>query len=221
VDALTVRRAEGVPAGRFLIGFAGNLAPVQAVDRLIDAVAMIDSGDTELWVIGTGTEEQALRNRSGRGASRVRFFGGVDREDADRLLAACQILVAPYDRSAYERISGGGALSSKILTYLASDRPILVSDLPSYAWIEEVGAGERVDADRPESLAQRLRDWRDRWIRAGSPLSGWPWRGPGPGRRFVERERTWDAIARDVESILWEVCERGPRKPRSLAQRDE
>ena len=208
-DPAEVRRREGVPEDRFLVGFAGNLAPVQGVARLLDAVARLDPGRIEVWVIGTGTQERELRGRAARLAARVRFFGGVEREEADRLLAACHLLVAPYERSAYERISGGGALSSKILTYLASGRPVLVSDLPSYSWIEEIGAGERVDTERPEIFAERLNDWIRRWAEAGRPESGWPFCPPGPGRRFVEEGRTWEAVAERVESILREAADRG------------
>ncbi|MBD3161714.1 MAG: glycosyltransferase [Candidatus Eisenbacteria bacterium] len=210
IDVAEVRRAETVPEDRFLVGFAGNLSPVQGVGRLLDAAALWDRDRTELWVIGTGTEESALRARADRAPARIRLFGGVDRDEADRLLAACQVLVAPYDRAAYGRISAGGALSSKILTYLAADRPILVADLPAYSWIEEIGAGERVDADRPEVLAERIDAWRDRWVEAGRPLNGWPWRAPGPGRRFVEEGRTWEAAAEKTESVLREMLpERG------------
>jgi glycosyltransferase involved in cell wall biosynthesis len=222
VDVVRERTALGVPADRFVVAFAGNLRPVQGVETLIDAArrlhadASVGPDGIELWIIGTGSIEQALRERAsgalvGSPASgapehrarmpEIRFFGGVPREESDRLLSCAQILVAPYCTDAYDRIAGD-AISTKVLTYLAADRPVLVSDLPYYRWIEERGAGECVPSNDPVALAGSIEDWRARWIRDGRPLVDWPWPAPGPGRRYVESGRTWDDAAGKVEKVL-------------------
>ena len=162
-----------------------------------------------LWVIGTGTEEERLRRSSSPLEGRVRFFGAVGPEEAERLLGACQLLVAPYRRAAYERASGGGALSSKVLTYLAVDRPLLISDLDGYFWVEEIGAGTRFVSDDPISLAASIDRWQCRWREAGAPIGCWPGPGPGPGRRFVEEGRTWEDVAGQLESVLDELLAEG------------
>jgi glycosyltransferase involved in cell wall biosynthesis len=204
-DPIRTRAEHFVNPGTFLVGFAGNLAPIQGVDRLVDAFERLSPRSADLWIIGTGTQEVELRARAAPLGARVRFFGGVTREEADRLQQACQLLVAPYPRNAYLRVSGGGALSSKVLAYLANDRPVLISDMPGYAWLEEIGAGERFAPDDAAGLARAIEAWEQRWRAAGEPLTGWPWTGPGPGWRFVEQGHTWDDAAARTESILREI----------------
>ncbi|MBM3286671.1 MAG: glycosyltransferase family 4 protein [Candidatus Eisenbacteria bacterium] len=223
IDPEAVRGKMSVPPSTFVIGFAGNLAPVQGIETLIEAAALDRSGEVELWIIGQGREERRLREiaacdvgssgatggpeqrASGASASRaarVRFLGGLPREETDRLLVSCQILVAPYRWPDHDKVSGGGALSTKILTYLASDRPVLVSDIPWYSWIAEIGAGDLFAAGEAEDLARAIEKWRRQWIEAGRPLRDWPWKGPGPGRRRVEEDWTWERSAARLEAAL-------------------
>ena len=189
-----------------MIGFAGNLSPIQGVELLIDAVRKDPSNRTACWIIGTGAQEGRLRKRAEGLGRRVRFFGGVTREESDRLQQACQILAAPYRREPYLRASAGGALSSKVLAYLANDRPILITDLPAYAWIEKIGAGQLCPTDDAAGFWQAISNWQRRWEESGRRLTGWPWDSPGPGRRFVASDRTWDDAAARVEEILDQIA---------------
>lgn len=203
IDPARERVALDVPADRFIVAFAGNLRPVQGIETLIDAFARLGA-PAELWIVGAGSLEASLRGRAAAdrtNGARVRFFGGVSREEADRILACAQILVAPYLRDAYDRIAGG-AISTKVLTYLASDRPVLITDLPYYRWIAEIGAGDCFPSGDADALAAHIDGWRERWVAAGSPLHDWPWPSSGPGRRFVEEGRTWSHAAATVEEIL-------------------
>lgn len=191
------RAAAGAGDATFVIGFAGNLARIQGIDTLIRAVHALGPGDRVLWVIGAGAEEGALRRLAATGEGTTCFFGGRSAEETDRLLSACQVLVAPYRRPDYDLASGGGALSSKVMHYLACDRPVLVSDVPGYAWIEEERLGERFTANDALSLAAKLEDAERRW--RGGGLSG-------GGRKWIERKgRTWDHAAARFEEIVREV----------------
>jgi glycosyltransferase involved in cell wall biosynthesis len=204
-DPMRTRIEHGIDPETFLVGFAGNLAPIQGVDLLVDAFQKIHGSDIALWILGTGIEEGQLRRRAAASGVRIRFFGGVSREESDRLQQACQILVAPYRREAYLRASAGGALSSKVLAYLANDRPILITSLPSYSWLEKIGAGELCVTDDPGEFAAAITGWQRRWHAAGRPLIGWPFSDVGPGRRFVESGRTWNDTAARTESVLLEL----------------
>ncbi len=208
LEPLRSRRESGVSDDRFVVGFAGNLSPIQGVDLLIDAFAGLGDIDAELWIIGTGEEEEKLRDRAESLVGRVRFWGGVDLDRAEFLLSACQLLVAPYRREGYDRVSEGGSLSSKVLTYLAVDRPVLISDIGSYAWLREIGAGRAFASGDPDSLAREVRTYYRRWCDAGAPLLDWPEPSPGPGRRYVENGRSWDDIASMLEETLFRVVAR-------------
>jgi glycosyltransferase involved in cell wall biosynthesis len=217
-DPDQTRRAQEVGPETFVVGFAGNLSRIQGVDLLISALREIPVPDVQLWIIGCGDEERRLREQGRGDSGRIRFFGGVPREESESLLSACHLLIAPYRRPDYDRVSGGGALSSKILTYLAADRPILMSDIPGYQWLSEIGAGSCVAVDGPLPLARAIEERYSLWRAAGMPSRDWPWNSPGPGVRFVEQGRTWDDAAVRVESILVELtrpveaADRGPSR---------
>jgi glycosyltransferase involved in cell wall biosynthesis len=201
-DSQKTRGDLGVSSETFLIGFAGNLSPVQGVDLLLNAFSELRIPNAVLWIVGAGTEQAMLQDRAKALGERVRFFGGVPRQDADHLLRACQLLVAPYSRCIYERIYSGGLLSSKVLTYLATDRPVLFSDVPGHLWIEMIGAGEAFDSERPSTLTALIQRWYDSWCEDGRPLADWPWESPGPGRQFVESGHTWEDSAAKLEEVL-------------------
>lgn len=220
-DPAEVRGALSVEPSTFVVGFAGNLRAVQGVSVLLDAFALLDLPDLQLWIMGTGAHDEILKRHAARmGQGPIRFFGGLPREGADRLLAACQILVAPFLREEYDRIAGG-PISTKVLTYLASDRPVLISNIPYYDWIVRIGAGESFPSGDAGALAESIRGWRQRWLDAGAPLRDWPWKGPGPGRIHVESEHTWDHAAARIEEIL-DGCvrEAAPPAPTSAARRE-
>jgi glycosyltransferase involved in cell wall biosynthesis len=209
-DPGALRAALQVPTGRFVIGFAGNLTRIQGVETLVQAFAGLEDGDAELWIIGAGTEEGSLRAIAAKNCDRVKFFGALDREETDRRLSACQILVAPYAPELYARVTGG-ATSTKVLTYLAHDRPILISDLADYASLREMGTIFPFRAGDPAALRAALAEWALRWRGAGRPLRDWPWPEPGPGRIAIERNGTWAHRARRIESIIRRLLEGASR----------
>ncbi len=211
IDPVRERSARGASPKRFIVAFAGNLRVGQGIETLVDAVAHAHLPDVELWIVGDGSIAGELRERAGSGA--VHFFGGVPREESDRLLACAQILVAPFLRETFDRVAGD-AISTKVLAYLACDRPVLITDVPYYRWIEEIGAGECVPSGDAIVLAERIAAWRARWIDAGRPLRDWPWGTPGAGRRFVESGRTWGHAAAQVEGILQETVTSSARRAR-------
>ncbi len=214
-DPVATRAHAGVDPGVFLVGFAGDLALLQGVDILIDAMLRLEDPEVRLWVIGAGEEEAALKDRAAALANRARFAGGVPREEADRLLAACQVLVAPYRRSHFERVVGDWGQTSKVVAYLAASRPILVADIPAFRWLEEAGVGERFGSDDADALAAAIVRWARAWRAAGSPLREWPWAHPGPGRRYVEEGHTWEHAALRTEEVLDGIATSAGRRRKS------
>lgn len=201
-DPREVRSLYGIEPSTFLVGFAGNLTPIQGVSLLLDAWAGAETGsDALLAIVGSGTAEADLRERARPLGARVRFFGAMDRAQADALLAASQVLVAPYRRDLLAQVTGG-AVSTKLLTYLAADRPVVVPDLEDFAPLAASNALSFYDAEDPASLSSLLLSFEARWRAAACPLVDWPWERPGPGRRFVLQGRTWLDRAVQVEEIV-------------------
>jgi glycosyltransferase involved in cell wall biosynthesis len=80
------------------IGYIGRLLPDRGVDRLLRACATL-LGGWSLTVAGTGPEQEPLEllaQRLGL-ASRVRWLGGVTREEVIALWEELEVLVLPAD----------------------------------------------------------------------------------------------------------------------------
>lgn len=83
------------------LGYVGRLLPERAVDRLLRACATL-LGGWSLTIAGTGPEQESLEllaQRLGL-ASRVRWLGGVTREEVEALWEHIEVLVLPADPEA-------------------------------------------------------------------------------------------------------------------------
>lgn len=83
------------------LGYVGRLLPDRGVDRLLRACATL-LGGWSLTIAGTGPEQESLEllaQRLGL-ASRVRWLGGVTREEVEALWERIEVLVLPADPQA-------------------------------------------------------------------------------------------------------------------------
>jgi glycosyltransferase involved in cell wall biosynthesis len=148
LERVPVTPPDGHDARRVV--FLGHLVPRQGVDMLLEALAVLAArGERVLAdVIGTGSEEGALRARSrALGLDGVvRFHGFVsDHRDVERLLAASSVAVAPYrPGETFTRYADPG----KLKAYLAAGLPVILTDVPPNARELRAKAGaEVVDYD--------------------------------------------------------------------------
>lgn len=220
-ETAALRRRHGVAEEAFLLAFAGNLHPVQGLDRFLEALARAVAPDAtgagtslHLWIVGDSPERAGLERLSARLGltSRVRFVGGLPEAEAVRHLQASQVVVAPYRPAALVAVGGHGL---KLLQGLASDRPILVPRVPGLGAPAENPAVRMVDRDDPAAWAQALRELCAAWARAGRPLRDWPWpEGRGPGREWVCAHGTWDHSAAAWEPVFARALTSTARRPR-------
>lgn len=93
---------------RFL--FAGRLVPLKRVNWLIDALANLRNHVFELWIVGIGPEEAALRNLAkDKLDNRVRWLGQLPLPEVPAVMAQADCLVLP---SVHD---GWGAVASEAL----------------------------------------------------------------------------------------------------------
>jgi glycosyltransferase involved in cell wall biosynthesis len=142
----------------FTIGYAGHLYPWKGVDLLIEAVTALP-GTRGLIVGGQEGEPdlqrlQALATRLDC-ASRVTFTGAVPpREVASRLREA-DVLLLPNPASA---ISTSFTSPLKLFEYMAAEKPIVASDLPSIREILRDGENALlVPPGNPPALTAAIR----------------------------------------------------------------
>jgi glycosyltransferase involved in cell wall biosynthesis len=153
--------------GRALV-FAGRLGPQKALGVALEAVAAVP--DVALVVAGDGPERQALERRSAELAveDRVRFLGGVSREDVLRLFSAADAAVLP---SAWENFP------HTVVEALAVGCPVIATSVGGVPEVVRDGEnGLLVPPNDPPALAAAIRrffaddELRDR-LAAAAPTS--------------------------------------------------
>jgi len=139
--------------------YVGHLRPLQGLELLLDAWPKVLASvpDARLILIGHGPLETLLREKAmHRGISyAVEFKGFIkDQADVEQILARCGLAVAPYMDSddAFVRYTDPG----KIKTYVSSDLPVVITDVPAVAReLERAGCGVIVPYD-PEAYAHTI-----------------------------------------------------------------
>ena len=83
------------PAGRLRVGFVGRLIPHKGVDVLIDAVALDDRLDADIYGAGPEADRLAARAVSRRVAGRVTFHGFADESSLPDVFRTFDVLAVP------------------------------------------------------------------------------------------------------------------------------
>lgn len=106
--------------------YAGGLNVKYGIDKLVRAFQMADTKDYELWIFGSGDYEQELKAIEARD-KRIRFFGTVSHKQVLEYERKAALLVNP--RPSDEEFTKY-SFPSKIIEYMASGTPVLVTPLP-------------------------------------------------------------------------------------------
>lgn len=182
------RRSLGLDPVGFTAGYAGSLYAGRGVELVLNLARRFPEG--RFLIIGGPTDRAKELERGSRDLklNNVLFPGFIPNAEIPSFLAACDVLLMPYQKSV--SVSGGGDTANwmspmKMFEYLASGRLILSSDLPVLrevlndgnavlcppgdvdAW---EGALRKAEADSAwrSRLGQRARedakryDWRER-----------------------------------------------------------
>jgi glycosyltransferase involved in cell wall biosynthesis len=191
-------RAElALPRDKALFCFAGNFAPWQGLDFLLDAVESLQPSQRNqlgLVLMGDGQQKQALANRiAGSGlADALRLLPEGPPERVRLLLAACDAAVIPiYDR----RKLRYGLSPLKFWEALAAGLPVLVphgSQLEGV--LRDLDIPGLFDPSDPTSLADLFLATADRvdTLRA---------RRSDLAHRVAERY-SWLRVCRDIEDFM-------------------
>lgn len=147
---------EGWPEGEglFRVLFAGNLGRAQGLGAVVEAARRLRERRPEVRfvILGDGVEAAELK-RQAAGLDNVIFLKRVDRERAARCLGAAEaLLVHLVDEQLFEI-----TIPSKIQTYLAAGRPIVVGVKGDAAdLVRQAGAGVACRPGDPGSIAEAV-----------------------------------------------------------------
>jgi glycosyltransferase involved in cell wall biosynthesis len=130
-DRSATENTEQPAADQFVIGYAGHLYPWKGVDIVVEAVAALT--DTRGLIVGGHDKEPDLERVKAFAKelsceSRITFTGLLPPPAVRAKLAEADVLLLPNPKSA---ISNAFTSPLKLFEYMAAERPIVASDLPS------------------------------------------------------------------------------------------
>ena len=145
----TARSRLGLPQDKKIALYIGRLDGWKGADTLLEASHLLPA-DIRVAIIGGETQQIAKLSKQYR---EVSFLGFRPYAELPHNQAAADVLVVP--NTGKDPVSVSFTSPLKLIAHLASDRPIIVSDLPSTRFIAE-GAALFVLPDNPEELARGI-----------------------------------------------------------------
>ena len=177
---------------KFVCGYFGQLYAGRGID-LIAAIARARPGIG--FLIFGGHETELVSRRRANRLANLHFVGFVPHPVAQRAMAACDLLLMPYQRSVSIGATGPDTARwmspMKMFEYLASGTPIISSDLPVLR--EVLDDGTNALLARPDDL--------DHWLECLDRLVGNADLGRSIGaaaHRLYARDYTWSVRARKI-----------------------
>lgn len=181
--------------GHVLVGFAGSFARYHGIDLLEQAILRTPA---HFVLAGDGAGARELRARL-PGQTNVTFLGGVPHQRMPGILAAMDVLVAPYPAQDFFYFS-----PIKLFEYMACGRAVLSARLGQIAEvIRDDQNGSLYDPSAPGDFVGKL-----------TTLVGDSMRRERLGvaaRRTIVNHYTWDHHARRVAALLEGVTSSAPR----------
>jgi glycosyltransferase involved in cell wall biosynthesis len=187
-NPLPARAFEGAATGdRDVVLQLGRLEPVKGPDLLLRALRPDDAFET--IVAGDGSLATRLRRTARRRGLRVRFAGGVNPEEKQRLLARTRVLAVPSRTLRGGRTEGAPVVAAEAL---AAGVPVVATRVGGLPELVRHGVtGRLVRPEDPAQLRAALLDV----LRDPGGLR------PESCRRAAERHRP-DRVAGALEAVL-------------------
>lgn len=149
-DKSEARSKLGLPLDVAIALYAGSLYSWKGAETLIDAAKFMP--DIMVYVVGGTPEDQERLGK--QSSNNVHFVPRVAHDEIQIWLSSADVLVLP--NTAEEVISQYYTSPMKLFEYMASERPIVASDLPSIREILSEDSGFFFKPDSPESVANAI-----------------------------------------------------------------
>ena len=148
-----LRKKLNLPINKNIIVYTGHLYKWKGVQTLAEASSFLT--DHELVVIIGGTDKDILdfKNKN-KDLRNILIIGHLPQYLIPSYLKAADVLVLP--NSAKSTISSTYTSPLKLFEYMASQRPIIASDLPSIREILNNGNSVLVEPDNSKKMAENI-----------------------------------------------------------------
>lgn len=143
-------------AGKFNVLYAGNIGPLQELETVVRAAALVrDQSNLQIVIVGSGPREQAVRALAeSLGVQNVRFLGRRPIESMNAINALADVLLVHLA----DRPFLHSTIPSKVQVALVSGKPVLLGVRGDAAdLIRQSGGGVAFAPGDPDDLARSLR----------------------------------------------------------------
>ncbi len=160
----------------------------------LQAFAKANLANAEYWIVGNGTEQQALEKMAAmlNISHKVKFWGELSREQTLQKLSECTALIHP---SLHD--SGAGVC----LEAMAAGRPVICLDLGGPAVQVTSDTGFKVAASTPEQAVRELSEA----IALVAGDRALQQRMGAAGRKRVSEVFNWEVKGRDLAKLYQEI----------------
>lgn len=189
-DQKALRKGLGLPADKKIVMYVGNFYPWKGVSVVLDcARSLTERGDIVFVVVGG--DEDDLKKYIPGAPPNVIFAGHQVKKVVPRYLKAADVLLLPNIAATKESINYTSPI--KMFEYMAADRPIIASDLPSLREVLNEDNALIVPPGRPEALARGI----ERILTDGSLARRIS------GQALIDvKKYTWDEYAKKILNFL-------------------
>lgn len=111
----------------FVVLYTGMLSKAYGLELLIETMQYIDDPHVKLWVLGKG-EDVALLEAAATDDPRICYFGFVESGEVGHFFKRASVLVNPRPA---DQTHSRYSFPSKILEYMATDKPVITTRFPS------------------------------------------------------------------------------------------
>jgi len=149
-----LRKKLNLPFDKNLVIYTGHLYKWKGIQTLVDAASFLS--DQELVVIVGGTDKDILdlKNKT-KDLKNIIIVGHLPQYLIPSYLKAADVLVLP--NSAKSTISSNYTSPLKLFEYMAAQKPIIASDLPSIREILNDDNSVLIEPDNPLKMAENIR----------------------------------------------------------------
>lgn len=194
IPGAAFRQKYEVDAGAFVVLHAGNIGDKQRLELLVRSAKVLHGRkDIQFLIVGDGARKaDVVAEAKGLGLSNVKFLPLQPQEQFPEMLAAADVLILHQHAGVTDSV-----IPSKLLTYMAAGRPIVVTAAPESAAgiaVSRSGCGIAVEPENPTALAQAIVQLlTDQKLRTQCGTSG---------RTFVSENFSRATVLSHLESLL-------------------
>lgn len=185
-DAAKARTRLGIPAGRFVVAFAGNLLRAKGIFDLVEAAAGMSGLRPIVLFAGAGIDDPHLREAANQARVDARFLGRLDQDRLAELYAAADVVTLPSYNEGLPNVVCEAMLSQRtVVASTAGGIPEIVENEVTGLLVEP--------GNIPQLRGALSRAGSDAALRA---------RLSAQARRFAAEHLTWRVSAKRYDRVL-------------------